>query len=138
MNLVLQIITPEKIVYNDEIDEITAPTINGEIGVLPNHVGLLTQTVPGELIIKKGNIIQSIAITEGFLEIKSNQISILVNYAIRAENINIAQVEEAKKRAENLMSEKISEKDFRIAEGELRKAILELKVATKHKSRYKG
>lgn len=135
MSLLLEIITPEKVVVKEEIDEAIVPTVNGEIAILPHHVGLLTQVVPGELIIKKNNKYQSIAITEGFLEVNNNYISILANYAINAENINVAKAEQAKKRAENLMKEKASDKDFRIAEGELRKAILELKVAYKHRRR---
>lgn len=135
MNLLLDIITPEKVVFKDEIDEAIVPTVNGEIAILPHHIGLLTQIVPGELIIKKGNKSQSIAITEGFLQVTNNHISILANYAINAESINVARAEEAKKRAEKLMEEKKSDKDFRIAQAELRKAVLELKVAYKHKRR---
>lgn len=135
MNLILEIITPEKIVFRDEIEEAIAPTVNGEIAILPYHIGLLTQIVPGELVIKKNNKPKSIAITEGFLEVSSNHISILANYAIPAESINIAKAEEAKKRAELLMKEKTTDRDFRIAEAELRKAILELKVAFKYRKR---
>ncbi|MEK7534363.1 MAG: ATP synthase F1 subunit epsilon [Patescibacteria group bacterium] len=135
MSLLLEIITPEKIVFRDEIDEAIAPTVNGEITILPHHIGLITQVVPGELIIKKNNKNQSIAVTEGFLEVSDNRISILANYAINAENINVAKAEEAKKRAEHLMQEKTTDRDFRIAEGELRKAILELKIANKHRKR---
>lgn len=133
MNLHLEIITPEKIVFKDEIDEVIAPTVNGEIAILPNHIGLITQVVPGELIIKKNNKHQSIAITEGFLEVSNNHVSILANYAINAENINIAKAEEAKIRAEHLMQEKTTDRDFRITEAELRKAMLELKVGYKHR-----
>ena len=135
MSLLLEKITPEKIVFRDEIDEAIAPTVNGEITILPHHIGLITQVVPGELIIKKNNKNQSIAVTEGFLEVSDNRISILANYAINAENINVAKAEEAKKRAEHLMQEKTTDRDFRIAEGELRKAILELKIANKHRKR---
>lgn len=133
MDLLLEIITPEKIIFKDVIDEAIVPTVNGEIAILPHHIGLLTQIVPGELIIKKNNKSQSIAITEGFLQVSNNHISILANYAINAESINVARAEVAKKRAEKLMEEKKSDKDFRIAEAELRKAILELKVGYKHK-----
>lgn len=133
MNLLLEIITPEKIVFKDEIDEVIAPTVNGEIAILPNHVGLITQVIPGELIIKKNNKDQSLAITEGFLEVTNNHISILANYAINAENINVAKAEEAKRRAEHLMQEKTTDRDFRILDAELRKAILELKIAYKQR-----
>ena len=135
MNLLLEIITPEKIVVTDEIDEAIVPTVNGEIAILPYHIGLVTQVAPGELIIKKNNRRQSIAITEGFLEVNNNHISILANYAIQTDNINVEKAKVAKERAEKLMKEKASDRDFRIAEGELRKAILELKVAYKHRKR---
>lgn len=135
MNLLLEIITPEKVVYKDEVAEIVIPTVNGEIAILPNHINLLTQINPGELIVKKGSIQQYIAITGGFLEVNDNKVSILANYAIKAQDIEIARATEAKKRAEKLMEEKISDNDLRIAQGEMIKAILELKVATKHKRR---
>lgn len=135
MNLLLEIITPEKVVFKEEIDQATVPTTSGEITILPYHIGLLTQLIPGELIIRKANKQESIVITEGFLELSNNHISILANYAIPSEDINIAKAEEAKKRAENLMKEKTTDNDFRIAEAELRKAILELKVAYKHRKR---
>lgn len=133
MKINLEIITPVKSVYKDEVDEVVAPTSTGEITILPNHVGLFTKITPGELVIKKNNSIQSIAITGGFLEIGKNKITILADHAIRAEDIEIAKVEEAKKRAEKLLEEKTAEEDFAKLEGDLRKAIIELKVARKRR-----
>ncbi|MBI2613680.1 MAG: F0F1 ATP synthase subunit epsilon [Candidatus Levybacteria bacterium] len=135
MNLLLEIITPEKVVYKDEVNEVIAPTINGEIAILPNHIGLLTQVNPGELIIKKGTTAQYLAITGGFLEVENNKISILADYAVKAQDIEVARATEAKKRAEKIMSEKATDNELRIAQAEMIKAILELKVATKHKRR---
>ena len=135
MNLLLEIITPEKVVYKDEVSEVVAPTVNGEIAILPNHVSLLTQINPGELIIKKGTTQQYLAITGGFLEVADNKISILADYAIRAQDIEVAKATEAKKRAERVMSEKATDNELRIAQAEMIKAILELKVATRHKRR---
>jgi F-type H+-transporting ATPase subunit epsilon len=135
MNLLLEIITPEKVIYKDEVSEIVAPTINGEIAILPNHVDLLTQIRPGELIIKKGTNQQSLAITGGFLEIQKNKVSILAEYAVKAQDIEVAKAMEAKKRAERMLSEKSTDRELRIAEGEMIKAILQLKIATKHKRR---
>lgn len=135
MNLLLEIITPEKVVYKDEVDEVVAPAINGEIAILPNHINLLTQINPGELIIKRGSSQQYLAITGGFLEVADNKVSVLADYAIKAQDIEVARAQEAKKRAEKLMEEKTSDNDLRIAQGEMIKAILELKVATKHKRR---
>ena len=135
MNLTLEIITPEKVVYKDDVDEVVALTTNGEIAILPNHVDLLTQVSPGELIVKKGSNQQYLAITGGFLEISDNKISILADYAIKAQDIEIARATEAKKRAERVMNEKATDNELRIAQGEMIKAILELKVATRHKRR---
>jgi len=136
MNLILSIITPENVVFKDEVDEIIVPTVNGEIAILPNHINLLTQINPGELIVKKGSSNQSLAITGGFLEVNNNQVSIVANYAVKAQNIEVAKAQEAKRRAEKIMSEKATDNELKIAQGELIKAILELKVATKHKRRF--
>src|SRR3989344_3967194 len=118
MNLLLEIITPEKVVYKDEVSEIVAPTVNGEIAILPHHVNLLTQVNPGELIIKKGATTQYLAITGGFLEVSENKVSILANYAVKAQDIQVAKAMEAKKRAEKIMSEKASDNETRIAQAE--------------------
>lgn len=133
--MILQIITPQKIVFKDDVDELIAPTEMGEIGILPNHVPLVAKIVPGELIIQKGGKLSSLAVTEGFLEIKKDEISVLANFAIRAEDIQIAQVEEAKKRAELVAKEKATDRDFKIAEGELLKSLIQLRVATKYRRR---
>ncbi|MCL5439043.1 MAG: ATP synthase F1 subunit epsilon [Patescibacteria group bacterium] len=136
MNLTLEIITPEKIVYKDEVNEIIVETVDGQIGILPNHVGLLTQIVPGELIIKKGSSTQFLAITGGFLEVIKNKATILADYAVRSEEIEVVKAIEAQKRAEQSVKEakeKAIERDFAIAESELRRAILELKVAQKRR-----
>jgi len=135
MNLLLEIITPEKVIYKDEVQEVIVPTVNGEIGILPNHVNLLTQISPGEMVVKKGNSLQHLAITGGFLEVNDNKISILAEYAVKAQDIEVARATEAKKRAEKVMSEKSTDNEMRIAQAEMLKAILELKIATKHRKR---
>ena len=135
MNLLLEIITPEKVVYKEEVQEVVVPTIDGEIAILPNHINLLAQVNSGELIIKKGSSNESLAIIGGFLEISNNKVSILADYAVKAQDIEMARAQEAKKRAEKIMSEKATDNDLRVAQAEMIKAILELKVATRHKRR---
>jgi len=135
MNLLLEIITPEKVIYKDEVNEVIVPTINGEITILPNHVNLLTRVSPGELVIKKGDNLQHLAITGGFLEIQNNKISILAEYAVKTQDIEVARAMEAKKRAEKVMSEKSTDNELRVAQAELIKSVLELKIATKHRKR---
>ena|SRR3972149_5015824 len=134
MKLVLEIITPTKVVLKDEVDEITLPTLNGEISILPNHVDLLTKINPGEMIIKKNNKSQIFAITGGFLEVSKNQVSILADHAVRAEDIEIAKAQQAQERARNAMKNRENNRAFVTAEADLRKALLELKVARKHKT----
>jgi F-type H+-transporting ATPase subunit epsilon len=131
--LALEIVTPEKIVYKNEVDEVIAQTSEGQISILPDHIGLVTQIAPGEIIIKKGSSEQSIAITGGFLQVANNSISILADYAERAEEIEVLKAQEAQKRAERIMKEKTSEKDFKVAEAELIKALTQLKIAGKRK-----
>ena len=135
MNLLFEIITPEKVIYKDEVDEVVVPTENGEIAILPNHINLLTQVNPGELVIKKRAKQEYLAITGGFLEVQHNKISILAEYAVKAQDIQVARAMEAKKRAEKVMSEKSTDNELRIAQAEMIKAILELRVATRHKKR---
>ncbi|PIZ98735.1 MAG: ATP synthase F1 subunit epsilon, partial [Candidatus Levybacteria bacterium CG_4_10_14_0_2_um_filter_35_8] len=130
MNLHLEIITPEKIVYKDDVSEVTVKTDNGQISILPGHVNLLTKVLPCEMIVKKDNQEHFLAITGGFLEINNNNLNLLADYAIRAEDIEIAKIQEAQKKAENMMKDKASEKEFRVAEAELQKALLQLHVAS--------
>lgn len=134
MNLQLEIITPSKVVLKEQIDQITLPTETGEITILPNHVPLITKIITGEMIIKKNQKSSFFAITGGFLEISNNNITILADYAVRAENIEVAKAKEAQERAQHVMKQKVSGRDFVIAEADLRRSLLELKVARRHKN----
>ncbi len=134
MKLILDIVTPTKpLIQGEEIDEITLPTINGEITILPNHIDLLTKLSPGEATVYRGKAIESFAITGGFLEVSANKVTLLADYAIRAQDIELAKAEEAKGRAQKKMNEKESQKDFVQAESDLRRALIELKIGQKHK-----
>ncbi|OGH07030.1 MAG: ATP synthase F1 subunit epsilon [Candidatus Levybacteria bacterium RBG_13_35_9] len=135
MKLLLEVITPTKVVLSEEADQITVTTTNGEITILPGHVDLFTKLVPTEMIIRNGNKTDYFAITGGFLEVTKNHVNILADYAVRAQDIEVAKVREAQERAEKAMKEKQENKEFIVAEAELRKALLELKVATKRKHR---
>lgn len=134
MTFHFEIVTPEKVVYKDEVEEVVLPTPQGQITILPNHVLLLTQVSTGEIIVKKDSKEYYLAITGGFLEVANNNVSILADYAVRSEEIEVAKALEAQRRAEKIMkesSEKISNKDFAIAESQFRRSLLELKVASR-------
>jgi F-type H+-transporting ATPase subunit epsilon len=135
MKLALDIITPTNTVLSEEVDELTIPTVDGELSILPNHVNLLTKIAPGEMVIRKGTKNDLFAITGGFLEIANNHVNVLADYAIHADAIEIAKVEAAKQRAEKAMKEKLTEEDFRVNNAELAKSILQLKVAHRRKVR---
>ena len=128
----LEIVTPEKITYSGEVDEIVVNTADGEIGILPHHVNLFTKVMPGEVILKIGGKEQFLAITGGFLEVNNNKVTILADYAVHAEDIDVDKALEAQKRAEEILKKKTeggTQQDFASAQGELGRAILELHVA---------
>jgi F-type H+-transporting ATPase subunit epsilon len=132
----LKIITPEKKVFEDqEIKSASFPTTMGEITILPGHIPLVTKLVAGEITIRTGQKEYLLVTTEGLLKLdKEGNIVVLSDYAIRSDEIEVAKVQEAKRRAEEAMKEKISERDFVIAEAELRRTLLELKVSQKRKN----
>jgi len=133
--LSLKIATPEKLVYEDkELDSVTLPTSMGEITILPNHIPLVVNIAPGEVTIRKKGQEHVLVTMQGFMHLdRTGNIVVLSDYAIRSEDVELAKVEEAKKKAEAAMKEKTSQKDFAIAEAELRKTLLELKIAQKRR-----
>lgn len=133
MKLQLNVITPVKTVLSEEVDQITLPTQNGEITILPNHAPLISKINSGEMIIRKNQKPSFFAITGGFIEVSKNNVTILADYAVRAENIEVAKAREAQERAQNSMKQKGSARDFTVAEADLRRALLELHVAKRQK-----
>ena len=131
MKLTISVVTPEKTLLEEEADEVIIPTTEGEIAVLPHHISLLSQIAPGELQIRNAGKTDHLAVIGGFLEIGNNKITVLADYAIHAKDISTAKAEEAKERAEKAMKNKMTENEFRVAQDEFIKAILELKVAKK-------
>lgn len=129
--LSLTVITQERIVLKDEVDLVLAPGCAGQIGLLPGHIGLLTKLQPGELFIFKGPSVTILAVTGGLLDIHNNQLSVMADSAVRADEIDVAKVEAAKQKAEEALQERLSGHEFALAEADLRKAVLELKVAKK-------
>ena len=132
----LQIITPEKSVFDEEVDEVLAPTEKGEIGILPHHISLVTNLVPGELTIKQKGKEKAIAVTGGFLEVAHDKVTILADYAEHADKIDTQKAQEAQKRAEQILSKKpedLNEHDIIMAQAELRRALLQQHIAQRHR-----
>ncbi len=101
MPLTLEIVTPEAKVYSDTIDSVVVPTVEGEIGVLPGHIPLLTQVAHGELRVTKGAVTSWLAIGGGFAQIDGDRVRVLAEHAITEEKIDENAVEAAMKRAED-------------------------------------
>lgn len=136
MPLHLTIVTQEKELLSADVDSLTAMTTSGEVTILPQHIPLMTKLKDTELIYRQGGNTFSLAVTGGFLNVEPNSnVIVLADSAIRSEEINETRAEEARKRAEETMQkEKLGKTEMFIAEGELRKALLELKVARRRKA----
>ena len=126
--LKLEIVTPEAKTYSEDVEMVTLPGIDGEMGIYPQHVPLMTQVVAGEVIVRKDGRENFLAIGEGFAEITADHVSILTDMAVRAENIDEAQAEEARKRAEARLSEKLDDEQTALAAAALAHSLAQLQV----------
>jgi len=97
--LKIDIVTAERTVYSDEVDIVIAPGVEGQLGILPHHAPLMTILQAGELVVRKGNNEESLAISGGFLEVRPDRVIVLADSAERAEEIDLARAEAARKRA---------------------------------------
>jgi F-type H+-transporting ATPase subunit epsilon len=135
MTLKLDIVTAEKVVYTGDVDEVIAPGAQGQLGILPHHAPLMTILDAGALVVKKGGQEEILAISGGFLEVRPDHVIVLADQAERAEEIDAARAEAARKRAEERLKEKTTGTDEDRAEAALRRAIVRLSVVDKIKTR---
>lgn len=134
--LTLDIISQEGPLLSAEVDQITAPAEAGEVTILPGHIPLFTKLRDGVVIIKRNDVAEEFAVLGGFMDVgPKSKVTILSDAAVRANDINIAKAEEARKKAEQAMEHKESELNFKEAEASLRRALLELKVANRRHPR---
>jgi len=124
----LEIVTPETTVYSDEVEMVTLPAIEGQIGVLPQHVRLMTQLVPGELIVRKNAHDDFLAVGEGLVEVTNDHVSIVTNMAIPADGIDEAAAEEARQRALQRLREKLSTEEVATVNASLARSLAQLRV----------
>ncbi len=126
--LKLEIVTPEAIVYSEDVNMVTLPATEGQIGVYPMHIPLLTQIVPGEIIVMKDGHESFLAVGEGVVEVTSNRVAIVTDMAIPAEHIDEAKVEEARQRAAARLQDKISDEEVASVNASLARSLAQLKV----------
>ena len=128
----LEIVTPDAKVYSEDVEMVTLPAIEGQIGILPHHVRLMTQMVPGEMIIRKDGKNRFLAVGEGLVEVTGDCLSIVTNLAVPVENIDEAKVEEARQRAAARLREKISSEEVASVNASLARSLAQLKVKRRH------
>lgn len=126
--LKLEIVTPEAVTYSEDVDMVTLPGVEGEMGIFPMHVPLMTQIVPGEVSVRKNGQDYFLAVGEGFVEITGDRVAILTDMAIKATDIDEAKAEEARKRAEARMAEKLSDEELANVGAALAHSLAQLKV----------
>ncbi|HWW03544.1 MAG TPA: ATP synthase F1 subunit epsilon [Candidatus Acidoferrum sp.] len=124
----LEIVTPEAKVFSDDVEMVTVPATEGEMGIYPQHVPVLTQIVPGEVIVRKDGRDSSLAVGEGFIEITGERVAIMTDMAIPAENIDEAQAEEARQRAEARLAEHLNDEEAAMVSAVLAHSTAQLKV----------
>jgi F-type H+-transporting ATPase subunit epsilon len=130
--LKLEIVTPEAKVYSEDVDMVTLPGIEGEMGIYPNHVPLLTQLAAGEVVVQKNRESVFLAVGEGFVEITGDHVSILTDMAVRAQDIDEAQAEEARKRAEARLAEHLGDEEMAVVQAALANSLAQLHVKRRH------
>jgi F-type H+-transporting ATPase subunit epsilon len=129
----LEIVTPDGKVYSEEVDMVTLPGVEGQMGVFPQHVPLMTQMVPGEIIVRKAAQEYFLAVGEGLIEITGDHVSVLTDMAIAADHIDEAKVEEARRRAEARLQDKLSDEEVASTNASLARALAQLHVKRRHR-----
>ena len=131
--LKLEIVTPEAKIFSDDVDMVTLTGTEGEMGILPQHMPLMTQLVAGEIIAQKGKDTFFLAVGDGFVQVTGDRVAILTDMAIQADNIDEVKAEEARRLAEGRLSQKISEEESAHIQAALAHATTQLKVKQRRK-----
>jgi F-type H+-transporting ATPase subunit epsilon len=131
--LILEIVTPAGTVYSDDVELVTLPAVAGQMGVYPLHVPLITQMVPGEMIVRKDGRDQFIATGEGVIEVTADRVAILTDLAVPADRIDEAKAEEARQRAEARLQERLSDEEIAAVNASLARALVQLRVTRRRR-----
>ena len=127
----LEIVTPEKMVFSDDVDLILAWGVEGQLGILPHHAPLMTMLQPGDLMYRKENREEYLTISGGFLEVRPDKVVVLADACERAEEIDVTRAEEAKNRAQEALKTAATGVDAAAAEAALRRSLARLKAVEK-------
>jgi F-type H+-transporting ATPase subunit epsilon len=134
MPLLLEIVTPERQVFSEEVDSVVCPGVEGELGVLPNHAPLLTTLGVGELRIRRGGEEEFFAIAGGFLQVRPDRVVVMAETADMASEIDLETAQEARREAERALAEGFDEPaDLARARASLQRALLRIRVAERRR-----
>jgi F-type H+-transporting ATPase subunit epsilon len=132
----LEVITPERVVYTDDVDMVIAPATDGYVGILPHHAPLLTTLGPGEFRVKKGGVEEVLAVFGGFMDVRGDRVVVLTEDAEHAEEIDAKQAQEARDRAQQaLQAGPMSAADEARARANLQRALVRIRVSERRRRR---
>jgi F-type H+-transporting ATPase subunit epsilon len=131
--LLLEIVTPEAKVFSDDVEMVTLTGIDGEMGIYPEHMPVMTQLLAGEVTARKNGQNIFLAVGDGFVQITGKRVAILTDMAIKADDIDEANAEEARQKAESRLSQKLSDEETATVQASLAHATTQLKVKRLHK-----
>ncbi len=136
MPLHLEVITPERKVYEDDVDMVVAPASEGYVGILPHHEPLFTTLGPGEFKVKRGGVEEVLAVFGGFMDVRADRVVVLTDAAEHAEDIDASRAQEARDRAQQVLAAgPASAADEQRARAELQRALLRLRVSESRRRR---
>ena len=124
--------TPQATIFSEDVEMVTLPGIEGDMGVYPQHLRLITRVIPGELVISQKGQEKFLAVGEGLVEITHDSVAIVTDMAIPADGIDEAKVEEARRRATARLEEKISDEEVASVNASLARSLAQLKVKRRH------
>jgi F-type H+-transporting ATPase subunit epsilon len=130
--LKLEIVTPSAKIFSEDVEMVTLTGIDGEMGILPQHMPLMTQLASGEIHARKDGQSIFLAVGEGFIQVTREQVSILTDMAIKADDIDEAKAEEARQKAEARLSQKLGEEETATVQAALMHALTQLHVKRRH------
>jgi F-type H+-transporting ATPase subunit epsilon len=133
--LKLQIVTPDGEAYSEDVNMVTLPGVEGQLGVYPQHVPLMTQMAPGEIVVRKDGHDYYLAVGEGLIEVMGDHVAVLTDLAIASEKIDEAKVEEARQRAEARLKEKLSDEEVASVNASLVRSAVQLRVKRRQRPR---
>jgi len=129
----LDIVTPEATIYSQDVHLVTLPAITGQIGIYPRHVPVLTRIVPGEISVRKNGRQEFFAVGGGIVEITGDRVAIATDMAVGVKDIDEARAEEARRRAEARLHDKISDEEVATVNASLARSLAQLRVKRRHR-----